>query len=88
VDAYGRAEGDTRDMCGLNPDDAKEGGDLICVTLSRVRPRRLVALARAGKIERDTREVLSVGRELKRVAGVVRGGVRDQQERLPFPCTS
>ena len=57
----------------------RNGGDLVGVALGRVRAGGLVALARAGKIDRDAAEVLGVGRELERIAGVVGGQVRDQQ---------
>ena len=50
VHAHGRAERDAGDVGPLDPDGAEEGGDLIGIALGRVRPRRLVALARAGKV--------------------------------------
>ena len=84
VHAHGGAERHARDVGLLDPDGAEEGGDLVGIALGRVRPGRLVALARAGKVDRDAAEVLGVGRQLERVAGVVGGRVRDQQERLAF----
>jgi hypothetical protein len=59
--------------------------DLVGVAVGRVRPGRLVALARAGKIERDAAELLALGRQLERPAGVVGRRVGDQQERLALP---
>src|SRR5207248_10054393 len=85
VHADGRAERNSRDVGLLDPDGAKEGGDLVSIALGRVRPGGLVALARAGNVERDAAEVLGVGRELERIAGVVGGQVRNQQKRLALP---
>ena len=85
VDAHRGAERHARDVGPLDPDGAEEGGDLVGVALGRVRPGRLVALARAGKIDRDAAEVLGVGRQLERPAGVVGRRVRDQQQRLALP---
>jgi hypothetical protein len=82
VDAHGRAKRHTRDMRPLDPDGAEEGGDLVGITIGRVRPCGLVALTRARQIDGDTPEVLGVGGELKRITGGVRGGVGDQQKRL------
>ena len=82
VHGHGGAERDARDVRLLDPDGAEEAGDLVGVALGRVRPGRLVALARAREIDRDAAEVLGVGRQLERVAGVVGGQVRDQQQRL------
>src|ERR671922_1639430 len=72
-------------MRPLDPDGVEEGGDLVGIAIGRVRPGRLVALSRAGKVDRDAAEVLGVGGELERVAGVIRGRVWDQQERLALP---
>jgi hypothetical protein len=77
VDAHGGAEGHARDMGLLDPDGTEEGGDLVGLAVGRVRPGRLVALARAGKIERDAAELLGVGRQLERPAGMVGSRVRD-----------
>lgn len=82
VHAHGGPEGDARDVHLLDPDGAQERGDLIGVALGRVRPGGLVALARAGKVDRDTAEVLGVRRQLEGVAGVVGGQVGNQQQRL------
>ena len=51
VHAHAGAERDARDVGLLDPDGAEEGGDLVGVALGRVRPGRLVALARAGKVD-------------------------------------
>ena len=85
VDAHRPAERHARHVRPFDPDRAQEGGNLVGVAVGRVRPGRLVALARAGKVDRDAAEVLGVRRQLERVAGVVRGRVRDQQERLALP---
>src|SRR6266545_6813929 len=85
VNAHRRAERHARHVGPLDPDCAQEGGDLVGMAVGRVRSWRLVALARAGKVDRDAAEVLGVRRQLERVAGVVRGRVRDQQERLALP---
>jgi len=85
VDAHGGAERDAGDVGPLNPYRAEEAGHLVRVALGRVRPRRLVAFARARKVDRDTAEVLGVGRELERIAGVVGAQVRDQQQRVALP---
>src|SRR6266536_1244219 len=69
----------------LDPDGAQEGGNLVGVAVGRVRPGRLVALARTGKVDRDAAEALGVRRQLERVAGMVRRRVRDQQKRLALP---
>ena len=70
------------DVGVVDPDDVEEGGDLVGIALGRVGAGRLVAVARAGKIDRDAAEVLGVGRHLERIAGVVGGEVRDEQERI------
>src|SRR6476620_8511543 len=85
VDANGGAERHACDVGSLDPDGAEEGGDLVGLAVGRVRPGRLVALARAGKIEGDASEVLGVGRQLERPAGMVSRGVGDQQEWLALP---
>jgi hypothetical protein len=85
VDAHRRAERHARHMRPLDPDCAQEGGNLIGVPVGRVRSGRLVALARAGKVDRDAAEVLGVRRQLECVAGVIRRRVRDQEERLALP---
>ena len=85
VDAHGGAERHARHVGPLHPDRTEEGGDLVGLAIGRVRPGRLVALARAGKIERDAAELLGVGRQLERPAGVVGRRVMDQQERLALP---
>jgi hypothetical protein len=72
VHAHRRTERHARDVGPLDPDRAEEGGDLVGLAVGRVRAGRLVALARAGTIDRDAAEVLGVGRELERPAGVVR----------------
>jgi hypothetical protein len=87
VDAYGGAERHSRHVRPLDPDGVEEGGDLVGIAIGRVRPGRLVALTRAGKIDGDAAEVLGVGRQLERPADVVGRRVRDQQKRLA-PCTS
>jgi hypothetical protein len=46
--------------------------------------RGLVALAGAREVQRDAAEVLGVGRKLERVARVIGGQVRDQQQRFAF----
>jgi len=69
----------------LYPDGPEEGGDLVGIDLGRVRPGGLVALARAWKVKRDAAEALGVGRELERIASMIGGQVRDQQERLALP---
>src|ERR687886_2898326 len=82
---HGRAERHARHVSLLNSDRTEEAGELVGIAIGRVRPGRLVALTRAGKVDRDAAEVLGVGGELERVAGVVRGQVWDQQERLALP---
>jgi hypothetical protein len=71
VHTHGGAERDASDVGLLDSDHVEEDSDLVGVALGRVRPCRLIAVTRAGKIERDATEVLGVGRELERVAGVV-----------------
>src|SRR6478735_8984771 len=85
VQTNGRAERHTSHMSAFDTDGAQERSDLICIAIGRVRSDRLVALTRAGQIDRDAAEVFGVSRKLKRVAGVVRRRVWDQQERLPVP---
>src|SRR4051794_26652518 len=80
--AHGSAERDTGDVGLLDPDGGEERGDLVGVPLGRVRPGRRVALARPRKIERDAAELLGVGRQLERIAGVVCRRVRDEQQWL------
>ena len=70
------------DVGVVDPHDVEEGGDLVGIGLGRVGAGRLVAVARAGKIDRDAAEVLGIGRQLERIAGVVGGEVRDEQERI------
>ena len=82
VHAHGRTERDARDVGMLDPDGAEECGDLVGVALGRVGAGWLVAVARARKIDGDAAEMLGVGRQLERKAGVVGGKVRDQQERI------
>jgi hypothetical protein len=88
VDAHGGTERHARDVRSLDPDGAEESGDLVGMAVGGIRPGRFVACAGAGKVDRDAAEVLGVGGELERVAGVVGGRVRDQQQRLALPCTS
>src|SRR6476620_2552465 len=76
------AQRDASHVGTLDADGMEEGGDQVCVFLGRVRSGRFAALARAGQVERDTAEVFGVGGKLERVAGVIRGQVGDQQERL------
>jgi hypothetical protein len=71
VDAHGGAERHARDMGLVDPDGIEEGGDLVGLAVGRVGAGRLVALARAGKVDRDAAKVLRVGRQLERPAGVV-----------------
>ena len=85
VDAHRAPQRHSRHVGILDADGAEEGGDLVGVVLGRVRPGRLVALARARQVERETAEVLGVGGKLERVAGVVRRRVGDQQQRLTLP---
>jgi hypothetical protein len=85
VDAHPGAERDTRDVGLFDSDGVEEGGGLVGIALGRVRPGRLVALARARKVERDAAEVLGIRGQLKRVAGVIGGQIRDQQQRLAVP---
>jgi hypothetical protein len=84
VHAHRRAERDARDMGLLDPDGAEEGGDLVGIDLSRVRPGGFVALARARKVQRDAAEVRGVGRQLERIASMIGGQLRDQQQRFAF----
>src|SRR6478672_11993512 len=85
VQTDGRAERNTSHMCAFDADGAQERSDLVCITIGRVRSDRLVALTRAGQIDRDAAEVFGVSRKLERVASVVRRRIWDQQERLPLP---
>jgi hypothetical protein len=71
--------------CARSIPIAPRKADLIGMAVGRVRRGRLVAVAGAGKVYRDAAEVLGLGRKLERVAGVVRGRVRDQQGRLALP---
>src|SRR5438132_675066 len=85
VNANGGPERHARDVGPLDPDRSEESGYLVGLALGRVRSGWLVALARAGKIERDAAEVLGVSGQLERPTGVVGRGVVDQQERLALP---
>jgi hypothetical protein len=62
VEAHGGTERHTRDVGLVDADRAEEGGDLVGMTVGRVRARRLVALAGAGKVDGYAGEVLGVGR--------------------------
>jgi hypothetical protein len=72
----------------FDPDGAEEGGNLVGLAVGRGRAGRFVTLARAGKVDGDAAEVLGVGLQLERPAGVVSRRVRDPQKRLALPCTS
>jgi hypothetical protein len=72
----------------FDPDGAEEGGNLVGLAVGRGRAGRFVALAGAGKVDGDAVEMLGVGGQLERPAGVVGRQVRDQQKRLALPCTS
>jgi len=85
VDAYRRPERHARHVRPLDSDGGQEGGNLVGVAVGRVRPGRLVALSRAGKVERDAAEVLGVRGQLEREAGVVRREVGNQYEWLTRP---
>ena len=82
VHPHGRPERHPHHVRALDADRGQEAGDLLRVPLGRVRPVRLVALARPWKVKRNAPEMLGVGRQLEGVARVVGGGVGDQQERL------
>ncbi len=88
MEAHGGAERHAGDVCLLDADGPEEGGDLVGMALGRVRPGRLVALSRAGKVDGDAAEVLGVGRQLERPAGVVGGRVGDQQQWLALSLQS
>jgi hypothetical protein len=62
VEAHGGTERHTRDVGLVDADRAEEGGDVVGMTVGRVRARRLVALAGAGKVDGYAGEVLGVGR--------------------------
>src|SRR5207247_7295574 len=79
LDAYGGAERHSRDVRPLDRDGVEEGGYLVGIAIGRVRPGRLVALTRAGEVDRDAAEVLRVGGKLECVAGVVWSRARDQR---------
>jgi hypothetical protein len=53
VRGHGGAERHARHVRLLDPDGGEEGGKAVGVAVGRVRPRRLVALTRAGKVERE-----------------------------------
>src|SRR6476469_6244774 len=72
-------------MRRLDPDRGEEGGDMVGITLGGVRPGRLVAVTRAGKVDRNAGEVLGKGRKLERIASMIRTCIRDQQKRLTLP---
>jgi hypothetical protein len=57
--------------------------DVVRECLCGVGGVRLVALAGATEIDREAREVLRILRHLKRVASVIGGEVRNEDERLP-----
>ena len=88
VDADAGAERHARHVGRFDPDSPEEGRDLVGIALGRIRPCSLVAFTRAGKIYRDTAEMLGIGPQLERVARVVSGQVRDQQERLALPLSA
>jgi hypothetical protein len=77
------AQRDAGHVRALDARGGHERGHLVGVALGRVGAGRLCALARARQVDRDAAEVLGVGRQLERVAGVVGAGVGDEQERLP-----
>jgi hypothetical protein len=73
VHADGGAERNARDVGRLDTDDAEEGGDLIGITLGRVRTGRLVALAGPRKVDCDAAKVPDIGWKLECIARVVGG---------------
>src|SRR6476619_1309843 len=82
VDANGCPKRHAGDVCVLYPDRTEERGDLVGMAVGRIRTGRLVALTCAGKVDGDAAEMLRVGRQLERPAGVVGRRVRDEQKRL------
>ena len=66
----------------LDPDRLHEAGDVVREEFGRIGPVRLVALARATRIERDAGEMLGVVGDLKRVTGVVGGEIGDEHQGL------
>ena len=82
VQADRPAERDAGHVRPLDADRGHECGHLVGVGVGRVRAGRLVALARARQVDRDAAEVLGVGGQLERVAGVIGAQVGDEQERL------
>jgi hypothetical protein len=82
------AERDAAHMRLLDPDRLHEAGDIVGEEFGRIGPLRLIALARAPRIERDAGEMLGVVGDLKRVTGVVGGEIGDEHQGSPAPCWS
>ena len=64
-------------MGPLDAERIHEGGDIVGQKLGGIDAARFVGFTGAARIEGDAREVLGVFPDLKSVAGVVGGQVRD-----------
>src|SRR5436305_7684368 len=78
------SERDARDLGALDANRAKESGELVGISHRGIRAFRLVALAGTWEVHRDAAEMLCVGRQLERVAGMVSRQIRNQQQRIAF----
>src|SRR3989442_6638132 len=69
-------------MGPLDPDGVHEPRNVICEDLGGVASSWLVGLTGAPQVNGDAREVLRVLSNMERIAGLVRGQVRDKHEWL------